>query len=88
MATAVHEKEPAAKPSDHKPQNPVGALVRNPEPKDVVPGSWQDGFIQIADQMDSTGNHWLGNIFREVADPPVEEKTETSHGTVKSGKSN
>lgn len=67
MATKTNTKAAASEASldsSPKAENPVEA----PEPKAQVPpapGTWQAAFWNIADDLDATGNHWLGRLFRE-----------------------
>jgi hypothetical protein len=51
-------------PALNEPENPV----KSPEVKPLKPpdtGTWQSAFWEIANDLDNTGNHWLGRMFRE-----------------------
>jgi hypothetical protein len=53
-------------------------------PKDLPdPTTWQGGFITVATELDALGWQWLGNIFRDVGNPPVQPTK--AHGN-KAGK--
>ena len=78
MATATAEHKASTESKEHKPQNPVHALVADKEPDTPKAGSWQEAFLKMADELDATGNQ-LGHLFREVATPLVEDKPKPQH---------
>jgi hypothetical protein len=63
MATQ-HKETKKTNPELHEPEN----LLKAPEVKPLAqpgPGTWQLALWNIADDLDNTGNHWLGHLFRE-----------------------